>query len=112
MEPGSLIRLAKLQVDSYRQAVLIKTESMEVVQLLIPESTHIPTYRAQGEVIVHCLEGSVQLMALGENRDLSAGELLYLLVNEPFSIKAIRDASLVVTMIARHRELVTETIGS
>jgi quercetin dioxygenase-like cupin family protein len=101
MKPGTRVRLAAADTKTSQTKVVIKTPVMEVVQLLIPAGQKIPTYEVQGEIIIHCLEGSVSLSALRKVYDLSAGDLLYLLTNEPFSLQAQQDASVLVTMIAQ-----------
>jgi len=82
------------------QVVLVKTNQVELVQLCIPGGGAIPKYEAQGELILHCLEGRVSILASGEEHDLQAGHLLYLLLGEPFSIRALVDSSLLVTIVA------------
>jgi quercetin dioxygenase-like cupin family protein len=78
----------------------IKTDALEVFQMIVPSGQLVPTHQLQGDVVVHCLEGRVSLKALGAIRDLKAGELLYFFSNEPFSVKAIEAASLLI-IVAR-----------
>ena len=82
------------------KVVLVKTNEVEVVNLIVPEGIAIPTYEAPGEAILHCLEGQIQVRANGNQHLLRTGDLLYLLVDEPFSLQGIEDASLLVTIIA------------
>jgi quercetin dioxygenase-like cupin family protein len=76
----------------------IKTEALEIFQLIVPSGQLVPTHELQGDVVVHCLEGRVSLKALGVIRDLKAGELLCFYSNEPFSVKGIEATSLLITV--------------
>jgi len=79
---------------------LVKTANAEIIHIVIPAGETIPTHAAQGEIILHCLEGRVSLSATEEAHELKAGQLFYFCINEPFSIHGIERASLLVTIIA------------
>jgi quercetin dioxygenase-like cupin family protein len=111
MSSGQRFRLAKAVAGTSQTIVVVKTDAMRIVQLLVPAGQMIPNYEAQGESILHCLEGSVAVSAQGQVYDLSAGELLYLRSSEPFSVKAKEDVSLLVTMIGRSA-VGEDTIGT
>jgi quercetin dioxygenase-like cupin family protein len=82
---------------------LLRTNSVEVVRLVVRAGQEIPQHQHPGEVIVQCLEGRVGVTALGNNQKLYAGELLHLPAGEPFAIHGIEDASLLLTILAsRH----------
>jgi quercetin dioxygenase-like cupin family protein len=110
MSPGQRFHLAKAVAETSQTIIVVKTDSMRIVHLLVPAGQTIPKYEAQGEIVIHCLEGRVAVSAQGQVYDLSHGELLYLLVNEPFSVKAKEDVSLLVTMIG-HSAAAEEMIG-
>ncbi len=76
------------------------TPAVEVVRLIVRAGQEIPSHKAKGELIVHCLEGQVALTALGKTRMLEAGQLLYLPAGEPHSVDGIEDASLLLTIVA------------
>ena len=112
-EPGEIVDLQPLDAafDTQRNTLLVKSNDVKVIQLIVPKGEKIPTHEAQGEIIVHCIEGQASLTALGESHDLKAGQLLYLHVNEPFSIQGIDDASLLITIIAAKRGSNVKLIG-
>ena len=112
-EPGEIVDLQPLDAafDTQRNTLLVKSNDVKVIQLIVPKGEKIPTHEAQGEIIVHCIEGQASLTALGESHDLKAGQLLYLHVNEPFSIQGIDDASLLITIIAAKRGSNVKQIG-
>jgi quercetin dioxygenase-like cupin family protein len=97
--------------EKSRQIALVKTPQVKVVQLIVPAGRDVPTHQAQGELIVHCLEGRVSLFALGNTYDLTPGQLLHLSIDEPFSIRGIDNASVLMTLIAAKTGGSIELIG-
>lgn len=100
MAEGDVIKLLTSDVTCEQIVRLIDIEWASVIQILIPGGQKIPTHEAQREAIFHCLYGHVTLSALGIHRELREGELLYLAINEPYSIHAHEAASLLITIIA------------
>jgi quercetin dioxygenase-like cupin family protein len=97
--------------DTGDKITLVKTPQVEVIQLIVPAGRDVPTHKAQGEIVVHCLEGQVSFFALGNTYDLMPGQLLYLSIDEPFSIRAVEDSSVLVTLIAAKTGGTVELIG-
>ena len=97
--------------EKSRQIALVKTPHVEVIQLIIPAGRDVPTHQAQGDLVVHCLEGRVSLFALGKTYDLRPGQLLQLSIDEPFSIRGIDQASVLVTLITAKTGGHVELIG-
>lgn len=106
MEPsvtaGRLVHVQPLTAtdEKSRKITLSKTPQVKVIQLIVPAGQDVPTHEAQGDLIVHCLEGRVSLFARGNDYDLAKGHLLHLLIDEPFSIRGIDDASVLLTLVA------------
>lgn len=90
---------------------LMKTSQVEVMQLIIPAGRDVPTHQAQGDLVLHCLEGRVSFFAPGKTYDLTPGQLLQLSIDEPFSIHAIDNASVLVTLITAKTGGSVELIG-
>jgi quercetin dioxygenase-like cupin family protein len=93
------------------QSLLVKTSNMQIVHLVIPVGETIPTHAAQGEIILHCLEGQISFTALENTYELKAGQLFYFRVNEQISIQGIERASLLVTIITAKLGQSVELIG-
>ena len=112
-EPGEVIDLRPLEAafDTHQNILLVKTTDVKILQHFIPAGSSIPTHEAQGEIVVHCLSGRASLRALGESHELETGQLLYLHLNEPFSIEGIEHTALLVTIIAAKRGSSVELIG-
>jgi quercetin dioxygenase-like cupin family protein len=99
-QPGEVIDVRPLghALAGARTTALIKSESLEVIRLVVPKGKEIPTHETRGEVTVHCLEGRVAFTTGGVTHELGAGHLLYLQGEQPHSVLGIDDASLLVTI--------------
>jgi quercetin dioxygenase-like cupin family protein len=82
-----------------KTTTLVKTADLELVRLVLPAGKEIPSHKAPGEITVQCLEGRVLFTADDKTLELVAGQLLYLSANEPHSVKAVEDCSLLVTLL-------------
>ena len=111
--PGEVIDLRSTETtqDAHQLSLLVKTQDVEIVQLRIPAGASIPTYEAAGEIILHCIDGRISLAALETSCEMQGGELLYLTLNETFSIQGIEDAIVLATIIASKDGPNVELIG-
>ena len=111
-DPGYVIEIPKLATtDTIQQTELMETAEVKITQLTVPAGSSIPTYEAAGQAILHCLDGRISINAIGQTHELRAGRLLYLTLNEPFSILANEHASVLLTVIALKRGDNVELIG-
>ena len=76
---------------------LIKTNDLEVFQVVVPSGSSMPTHEFSREIIVQCLEGRARLISPDQVHDLRAGQLLYYSSSEPFSVLGLEDSSLLIT---------------
>ena len=111
--PGKVIDLRPPETtqDAHHLSLLVKTQDVEIVQLQIPAGSSLPTYEAAGEIILHCIEGRISPAALETSCEMQGGELLYLTLNETFSIQGIEDATVLATIITSKDGLNVELIG-
>ncbi len=111
--PGDIVELRPFEPSpkTNQQIVLVKSQDVEIIQLVLQAGSTIPTYEAEGEIILQCLAGRISLHLLGKPHALKAGQLLYLSHNEPFSIQGLEDASVLVTIIAPKQGPNVELIG-
>lgn len=79
---------------------LVRSSNVRISQVFIPADEEIPTYQAEGELILHVLQGQVSLTALEQTLELKANELLYLSINEPFSLAALENSSLLLIVLS------------
>lgn len=97
--------------EKSREITLVKTPQVEVIQLIVPAGRDVPTHQAQGDLVVHCLEGRASLFAHERTYNLTPGQLLQLSIDEPFSIRGIDHASLLVMLITAKTGGSVELIG-
>ncbi|HKD36604.1 MAG TPA: cupin domain-containing protein [Pirellulales bacterium] len=100
VEQGEVIDLGALAtVGASGAKTLVENEAVKIVRLNVSEGREIPPHTAPGSLIVQCLEGRVELTALGKTRELHGGQLLYLPTGERHSVKGLADSSLLLTII-------------
>jgi quercetin dioxygenase-like cupin family protein len=98
-EPGQVIDAWSTWTDAEVKAVVLRTNHMEVMRLHLNPGIRIPTYEAQGEIIIFCIQGRVEVAAAEMQRELNGGQLLYLLVGEPFEMHGLEESSLLITIL-------------
>ena len=80
---------------------IVKTASLEVIRIVLHAGNELPPHRVPGEITVQCLEGNVTFRAGDVDRELSAGQLLYLAGGVEHALRASTDSSLLVTIVLR-----------
>lgn len=100
-KPGEVIDIRPLgsELAHARTTVLAKTETLEIIRLVIPSGKDIPEHKARGEITVQCLEGRVAFSVGETTRELEAGQLLYLPSGEPHSLHGMEDSSVLVMIL-------------
>jgi quercetin dioxygenase-like cupin family protein len=78
---------------------LIKTDTLEVIRLILPAGKDIPQHQVAGEITVQCIEGLVNFNTQGQTKMLQAGQLLYLSGAELHALKGVEDSSVLVTIL-------------
>jgi quercetin dioxygenase-like cupin family protein len=100
-QPGEVIDVRPFgpALPGARTAALVKSESLEILRLVIPRGKEMPTHSTRGEITVQCLEGRVSFTAGDVTSELESGQMLYLKAEQPHSVRGIDDASLLVTIV-------------
>lgn len=100
-QPGDVIDVCPLgpALATAKTTTLFKAGKIQAIRLVMSAGQEIAEHRAPGEITVQCLEGKLSFTALGQARELSAGQLLYLNAGEPHSVRCIEDASFLLTMV-------------
>lgn len=83
---------------------LFKASELEVMRLVLEAGKEIPEHRVTGEITIHCLEGAIELHAHGRAQPLRQGEMIYLAGNEPYSIRTLEDASVLMTVSLKRND--------
>lgn len=99
--PGEVLDVRPLagNLATSKSRTLLRTPQVEVIRIVLPAGKVLPEHRAFGEIIVQCLEGFIEFRAQGEQRDLRAGELLFLTAGEPHSLVARESSSILLTIV-------------
>jgi quercetin dioxygenase-like cupin family protein len=84
-----------------RSQTLVRAEHLEIFRFVLPTGQSAPSHRTPGTLTLQCLEGLVELAAHGRVQILAAGDMVYLAEAEPHAVKALEDASLLVTILLR-----------
>ena len=110
---GEVIELPCLDEvsEADRSVLLVKSSNVRITHVNVPAGQTIPTHEAEGEVVLYCLQGQLLLSALGETHEIKGRELLYLSINEPFSIEAIDNSALMITVLMPKQGQNVELIG-
>ncbi|WP_019142123.1 cupin domain-containing protein [Noviherbaspirillum massiliense] len=80
---------------------LFKSSSLEVIRMVLRQGRSVPEHHVGGELTMQCLEGAVQLTAHGRTQTLHAGEMLYLEGSVPYSLQAVENCSLLLTIVLK-----------
>jgi quercetin dioxygenase-like cupin family protein len=103
--PGEVIDVRPLgaALVKTKTETLVKTESLEVIRIVMPAGKDIARHEVPGEITVQCLEGNVEFCVGELKRELTAGTLLYLEGASKHSLCANVDSSLLVTILLEHK---------
>ena len=102
-KPADIIDIRPLgaALQNTQTRALVKTESLEVIWMVLPAGKEVKPHSVPGEITVQCLEGKVAFN-VGESKcELTAGTMLYLEGSDEHSLRAIEDSSLLVTILLR-----------
>jgi len=86
------------RLPTERTAALFKARDLEVIRLVLSAGKSVPPHKVPGDITIHCLEGSLRIDVDGAASLLNAGELLFLAGDVVHGVKAISDASALVTI--------------
>jgi quercetin dioxygenase-like cupin family protein len=78
---------------------IVKTDLFETVRLVVHEGMDIDEHDVDGPIMLHCLEGNVNLGLAGSNVSLRAGQWMYLEGGVRHSVRGIEESSLLLTIL-------------
>ena len=79
-------------------AAIIKARQLEVIRVVLPAGKELRQHDTPGEITVQCLEGEVAFQVGQDAYRLRAGDFLHLAPRAPHALRALQDASLLVTI--------------
>ncbi|MCA9146960.1 MAG: cupin domain-containing protein [Planctomycetales bacterium] len=100
-KPAEVIDIRPLgaKIDGAQTTTLVKTDSLEVIRLVLPAGKEIKRHQVPGEITVLCLEGNIAFQAGDAECELTTGKLIYLAGSVEHALRAIEDSSLLVTIL-------------
>jgi len=106
--PGEVVDVRPLK-EELRDAInvtLLRSEHLQVFRVVLSKGEEFSDHAVPGEITVQCLEGLIEFrIGRNEVQQLATGHLLYLDGGEPHALKALEDASVLVTIYhPRHSE--------
>ena len=98
--PGEAIDIRPLgaRLREVATHALLKTHALEVIRVVLAAGEAQPRHRVAGELTLLCIEGQVQVEAGALSCRLDAGHLLLLPAGAEHSVRALADASLLLTL--------------
>ncbi|CAA9439945.1 MAG: hypothetical protein AVDCRST_MAG51-3224 [uncultured Ramlibacter sp.] len=78
---------------------LIKTSRVQLLHLVLREHQDQPQHHVSDECVIHCLEGSVEVVTPGGTRRLGPGNLVLLPAGQKHSLRARTNCAVLVTLL-------------
>lgn len=85
--------------DEAKTRKVSKTDSLELIRIVLDKGKVIPPHRAPGEITVLCIEGHIEFRIGGDEIELTSGMLLHLDGSNEHSLVAREPSSLLVTKV-------------
>lgn len=98
---GELIDVRPLNEDlsAAITKTLYKSHHLEVFRMILCAGKSMPSHHVVGEVTIQCLEGEIELAVADRPRRMRAGDLVCLDGGEEHALTALRDSSVLVTLL-------------
>jgi quercetin dioxygenase-like cupin family protein len=99
--PGDLIDVRPLgaALATTRSHALFKSPQLEVIRLVLRAGEQLPPHEVAGEITLQCLEGRVAFSCAAGPRELTAGQMIHSGPHEIHGVRAVEDASLLLTIV-------------
>jgi quercetin dioxygenase-like cupin family protein len=91
-------------IAHFTSVALAKTDTLELIRLVLPKERTMPEHKVDGELTLQCLEGEIVVDAHGRSVVLQPGEMLYLAGGEPHAVRANLDAVALLTILLKPGE--------
>ncbi|MEO7547158.1 MAG: cupin domain-containing protein [Ramlibacter sp.] len=102
--PGEVIDVKPLGTGlaAARSHALFKSGELELIRLVLLAGEQMPPHAVTGEITLQCIEGRIALSCDAGMRELGPGQLIRITGGEVHSLRAIEDASLLLTIALRN----------
>ena len=81
---------------------LVRTAEFEVMRVVLQAGKSVPEHHVPGEMTLFCIEGTVELQAHDKMQILQADQMVYLAGNVPYALRALENASMLMTMVRKN----------
>jgi quercetin dioxygenase-like cupin family protein len=78
---------------------LVKETMFEAIRMVLHKNREMAGHQVEGPITIYCLDGQIAFTARGQTHELKAGQWLFLLGDEPHSLRAIEDSSFLLTIL-------------
>ena len=99
-QPGQPIDIAPLG-NALRESAthaILKTRSLELMRVVLRAGEALPPHNVRGELTLLCIEGAVEITMDGTACQLRASQLVLLSAQTQHAVRALQDASLLLTI--------------
>ncbi len=98
--PGDVIDVRPLgtALAGAKSHALFKSRELELMRIVLRAGEELPPHAVPGELTLQCLEGKITFSGASGVRELTAGQLVYAAGHETHWLRAIEDASLLLTI--------------
>lgn len=99
-QPGDVIDVRPLgaAMPGARSHALFKSADLEVIRLVLRAGEGMPPHAVAGEITLQCIEGRIAFKFDAGQIELAAGQLVHVTGDDIHSLRAIEDASLLLTI--------------
>ena len=104
-QPGVPVEVQPFATSLPKQktAALFKSETLEVIRLVLMAGKRLAPYQVPGEMTLQCLEGRLIVSQGGSRQTLAVGQLLFLPANTLHEVEAELDSSALITIVLHSR---------
>lgn len=82
----------------HRQAGLIHRGPLRLLLFTFEPGGRLPQHQAPGHVVIHCLDGELQVEAAASHHRLGAGEAIALDPEVPHAVEAVTESAMLLTV--------------
>jgi quercetin dioxygenase-like cupin family protein len=101
VDAGEVVNLDQLRkdLDVGMTHALVRTETMEVIRIVLPKRKTINEHKVDGEISLQCLKGNFEFNFGNITRNLTKEDWLFLEKGVPHSLTANEDSVLLLTIL-------------
>jgi quercetin dioxygenase-like cupin family protein len=98
--PGEVVDLANWAHDLpvEKTKIIVKTDQIQLARLVMPKGKEFLNHKISDPLVIQCIKGQIEFTAMGVTQEFRPGQLLYLMAEEPHSLKGIEDAVILLTI--------------